>query len=193
LLNRRGLAVLFAVAAAPVAGCRRQAPPPPVASTPPPAAPARRAPREPFTHPLLAQAERAISNEDCSRGALWAVTQQVRGMHKQAAQARAAQKAKRRDPAASCLPPAGEELAKVVRGPLLDRVGGCVGRDGPYDPEWDTVNSAVLSLGVCLDCSRPPEQRGGDCKHAIEAIDRAAKAVQRGAAADSLAQAPRAK
>lgn len=183
--------MLLGLAAASLGGCRRQgapAPPPPVA-----AQVARQAAPQPvpFTHPLLARAERPISNEDCSRGALWALTQEVRALHKEA---HAALKGRKLDPgAASCLPPAGEDVARMVRGPLLEHAGGCVGRDGPYDPEWDTVNSAVLSLGACLDCARTPEQRGGDCKHAIEAVDRAASSVQRASPEQRMAETRSAK
>jgi hypothetical protein len=163
-----------------------------VAPPAPAPAPPRRPPPEPFTHPLLAQAERPISHEDCSRGALWSVAQQIRGMHKEVA--RGVRMARNQGktagaPGGACQPPALEDLAKIVRGPLQERVGGCVGRDGPYDPEWDMVNSGVLSLGVCLDCSRPPEQRAGDCKHALEAIDRAQKAAEKGTVEKRMVQA----
>jgi hypothetical protein len=195
VLERSGLAPLVAAAALAVtfSAChgREEAG---VKSGPaaPPAAAAPRSPTPhalPFTHPMLSQAAPHVAHEDCSKEALWVVAYRLRDVHKKAERARAEAAKKHgrsKTPAPapggpggaatqSCGSPEVDELGRQVRSETLYRVGACVGRDNPLDPEWDMVNSGVLSLGVCLDCSRTPEARAKDCQRALDVIDRADK------------------
>jgi hypothetical protein len=127
----------------------------------------------PFAHPLLAGATTEVTQEDCSRPALSAVVARVLAIEAKAAPA-GHSPAK---PATNegCPSPAAGELSKTLRGELLPRVGGCVARDGPLDPQWDMVNSAVLSLGVCLDCPRPLGERTAQCRRARDVLGQVAR------------------
>lgn len=146
----------------------------------------------PFAHPQLSQAGPNVVHENCTKQALWVVAYQLRDVHRRAERVRADQAKKPKpksklkngpaqanasggEPGLVCPTAEADELSRQVRSETLRRVGACVGRDGPLDPEWDMVNSGVLSLGVCLDCSRAPAARAKDCKTAIDVIDRADK------------------
>jgi hypothetical protein len=128
----------------------------------------------PFAHPLLAGATTEVSHEDCSRPALSAVVGRVLAIEAKAAPSGRAGPPKL-GTGEGCPSSAAGELAKTLRGELLPRVGGCVARDGPLDPQWDMVNSAVLSLGVCLDCPRPLGERTAQCRRARQVLGQAAR------------------
>ena len=78
-------------------------------------------------------------------------------------------------------PPPGAPPSEA-RGRLVDRVAACMSQDGPFDPEWDMVNSSLISLGVCLDCTRPKADRQGRCRSAADVVARAETAVRARAA-----------
>ena|SRR5215471_7470986 len=137
------------------------------APVPPPAAAARRP--EPFTHPLLAEAAVKIVDQDCTAEALAATVGRIRFTTAQAAPlARKRGPAKPR-PEAGCATPEAEPLGAYVR-QLEGRVSACVAKDAPLDAQWDLANSAVLSLGLCLDCARPPEERAARCRRALDIL-----------------------
>jgi hypothetical protein len=144
-------------------------------------APAPRRPvarREPaFSHPLLAGATTEVTHEDCSRPALVTVANRLLAIEAKADPA--ATRGGPKHPSESCPSPVAEETEKIVRGELFTRVGGCVARDGPLDPQWDMVNSAVLSLGVCLDCRRGRDEQATQCRRARDVLLRAAKKTPR--------------
>jgi hypothetical protein len=170
------------------AGCRRGQPAAagtgaaPVTPAPPVVAPARlpAARREPpFTHPLLAGATTAVTHENCSRSALGAVVERAQAIEAKAdpgaggALGSAATGTKHAGGA--CPSPAARETEQMVRGEFLPRVDACVARDGPLDPQWDVVHAAVLSLGVCLDCSRPRAEQAAQCRRARELLAQVAQ------------------
>jgi hypothetical protein len=139
----------------------------------------------PFSHPLFAQAAAPPPHQDCSWDGLRGTIAQIRGVARRAApfEAGGARKpaAARKDEAAAapdCAPPLTAILSRQVKGPMLARVGACVGQDGPLDAEWDLVNSGLLSLDTCLDCARAPAERTAGCKRARESIDRADQATR---------------
>jgi hypothetical protein len=180
---RLALAVAGAVA---WVDCHREAAPVPAVADAT-AAPRRRIARReaPFSHPLLAGATTETTHEDCSRSALAAVVRRAIAIEAKAdpspagrAGSRAASKARA---GASCPSAAAEEAGKVVRGELLTRVGACVAKDGPLDPEWDMVDAAVLALGVCLECRRGTDEQTAQCRRAAEVLERAGKAAAPGA------------
>jgi hypothetical protein len=167
--------VSIALAVGVVLGCHRSAPPTAEVGG---AGGGATAPRTvarhqaPFAHPLLAGATTEVTHEDCSRPALLAVVARTLAIEVEAAPTAPRQRSK---PGTNegCPSPAAADLGKIVRGELLPRVGGCVARDGPLDPEWDMVNSAVLSLGVCLDCRRARDEQVTQCRRAHDVLQRA--------------------
>jgi hypothetical protein len=173
------LAVLAGVAGPGIvagAGCRRSVPPPAVSSEAPVAPrlpPARHEP--PFTHPLLAGATTAVTHENCSRSALGAVVERTQAFELKADPAAGPVGAKRAGGPDACPSPAAAETEKMVRGELLPRVDACIARDGPLDPQWDVVHAAVLSLGVCLDCSRAHDEQAAQCRRARDLLAQVAK------------------
>jgi hypothetical protein len=128
----------------------------------------------PFTHPLLAGATTEVTHEDCSRSALAAVVARALAIEVEAAPAVTRQRSKP-GTSESCPSPSAGDLDTIVRGELLTRVGGCVARDGPLDPQWDMVHSAVLSLGVCLDCRRARDEQVTQCRRAHDVLQRAVR------------------
>jgi hypothetical protein len=198
LSARHGLIAILLFAALPI-GCRRPEANPATAPAIDAAAAAAAAAasmararaasaRVPFVHALLSQAESHVAHEDCSPGALRAVAEQVRDIQRKGASSTTAASHMGSD-ATGCPSAVAEELRPQVKGPLLDRAGACVGRDGPLDAEWDMLNSAVLSLGLCLDCSRAAKERGADCKRSRAVIDRVEKSARK--AASTPAAAPK--
>jgi hypothetical protein len=173
-----GVAGVAIVAIFSGAGCRRSAPPPGASSEAPVAArprlPAARH-EPPFTHPLLAGATTAVTHENCSRSALGVVVERAQTFEVKADPAAGQAGSKRAGGPNACPSPAAAETEKVVRGELLPRVDGCVARDGPLDPQWDVVHAAVLSLGVCLDCTRPHDEQVAQCRRARDLLAQVAK------------------
>jgi hypothetical protein len=129
----------------------------------------------PFTHPLLAGATTAVTHENCSRSALGAVVERAQALEGKAEPAAGRAGSKRAGGASACPSAAAGETEKVVRGELLPRLDGCVARDGPLDSQWDQVHAAVLSLGVCLDCSRPRDEQVAQCRRARELLAQVAQ------------------
>jgi hypothetical protein len=123
----------------------------------------------PFIHALLAQASNSVSHEDCSQPALLRIASQIRDVQK----------------GPVCPAPAAIAAGADVKGALLDRVAACVGRDEPFDAEWDMLNAGVLSLGVCLDCSRPAKARSVDCKRSRDIVDRVERSARKQATGGS--------
>jgi len=174
-----GVAALVAVGAMVGAeGCRRSQPPTAgvagAGGTAPPHRIAVR--REPaFTHPLLARATTEVSHEDCSRPALGAVVARAQAIEVEAAPVPAGHSSSKSGTNRGCPSPSAGALEQVVQGELLTRIGGCVARDGPLDPEWDLLHSAALSLGVCLDCPRSLDERTAQCRRARDVLGRVVK------------------
>lgn len=127
-----------------------------------------------FSHPLLAGATTEVTHEDCSGPALAAVVARALAIEAKADPAGATGPGSKHA-GGSCPSAGAEETGKTVRGELLARVGGCVARDGPLDPQWDMVNSAVLSLGVCLDCRRARQEQVTQCRRAHDVLQRATR------------------
>jgi hypothetical protein len=122
----------------------------------------------PFAHPLLAGATTAVAHENCSRSALGAVVERTQAIEAKSNPAIGGDRSKRGQTV--CPPPAVGETVRMLRGELLPRVDACVARDSPLDPQWDLVHAAVLSLGVCLDCTRPKTERAGQCRRSRELL-----------------------
>ena len=62
-----------------------------------------------------------------------------------------------------------DKLAQAVND-LSARTGACVARDAELDSQWNQLDSAVLALGRCNDCTNPREDRLVGCKRVLELI-----------------------
>jgi len=54
---------------------------------------------------------------------------------------------------------------------------GCVARDSELDSQWNQVQSALVALDGCVDCTRPRAARTTSCQRANELLDAAEKAT----------------
>jgi hypothetical protein len=54
---------------------------------------------------------------------------------------------------------------------------GCVAKDSELDSQWNQVQSAVVALDGCVDCTRPRAARTTSCQRANELLDAANKAT----------------
>jgi hypothetical protein len=156
-----------------VTACRRSEP---VPSAAPPPAPASSAHPEPFVHPQIPSEPVASpqARPECSYGALVPVAARIREAQKLGTRAlEPTKKKKRKDALPRCGTPAQAELEHQVKGELADRVRTCVGQDGPLDPEWNLLESALASLGNCIDCTRMSEGREVDCQRTAARLTQA--------------------
>ena len=53
----------------------------------------------------------------------------------------------------------------------------CVARDSELDSQWNQVQSAVVALDGCVDCTRPRAARATGCQRANELLQAAEKAT----------------
>ena len=53
----------------------------------------------------------------------------------------------------------------------------CVAKDSELDSQWNQVQSAVVALDGCVDCTRPRAARATSCQRANELLDAAQKAT----------------
>ena len=53
---------------------------------------------------------------------------------------------------------------------LSGRTGACVARDAELDSQWNQLDSAVLALGRCNDCTNRRDDRLVGCKRVLELI-----------------------
>jgi len=158
-----------------VIACHRQPPP----SAPAPAAPTPSAPRKQqatlFDHAMLAGSP-ARPRPDCSPEALMAAARHVGELELLASGAFKPAARGKRQPVV-CPTPEGQLVLDEVRGALPDRVSSCMSQDAPFDAEWDMVNSAVIALGACADCTRAKDDRATRCRWVAEQVKRAEQSV----------------
>jgi hypothetical protein len=166
---------LLAVVALGVA-CQKPAPPP---APKPAAAPVLRRPTSTlFDHSLVPDLP-ARPRQDCSPEALMAVARHVGEMENIAVLPFTKPRAKGKlHQETQCPTPEAALVAAEAKGPLPERVSACMSQDGPYDAEWDMVNSAVISLAVCLDCARPKDDRMARCQRVADVVKRAEQTVK---------------
>ncbi|HVV48202.1 MAG TPA: hypothetical protein VHO06_00965 [Polyangia bacterium] len=55
----------------------------------------------------------------------------------------------------------------------------CVALDSELDSQWNQVQSAVMALDACVDCTRPRPARATSCARARELLDAADQATPR--------------
>jgi hypothetical protein len=157
---------------------RKEAPvvPGPPVIPPPPARPSE------FVHPPI-PSEPVIkpARAECSAEALTQVAAHVRELRRRAARAaQATGKTARRE---GCGSPAMTQVAEDVKGPLVDRVRGCVAQDETFDPEWNLLDAAMITLATCADCNRPVKARAPDCNRAADLVGQAEDGAKKRSAA----------
>jgi hypothetical protein len=152
-------------------GCHKTSPPAVPAPLPPPKASATL-----FDHAMLAGTP-ARPRPDCSPQALMAAARHVGELELLASGTFKSRARGKRQPA-GCPTPESQLVIDEVRGALPDRVSSCMSQDAPFDAEWDMVNSAVMALQACVDCTRANDDRGARCRWVAEQVKRAEQSVK---------------
>ena len=152
--------------------------PPPVIIAPP------RFPVAPEAHPVIPPSEEPVTKPAqafCEVRDLGVVAMALRKMQAQALDA-AKRGAKKGDPLA-CRTQAqmSEDEGKLAQAvnDLSARTGACVARDAELDSQWNQLDSAVLALGRCNDCTHPRDDRLIGCKRVMELIASAESSMKK--------------
>ena len=134
-----------------------------------------RFPVAPQAHPVIPPSEEPVAKPAqafCEVRDLGLVAAALRATHKQALDA-ARRGAKKGGPlacrAGDSVDDDGDKLAQAVND-LSARTGACVARDAELDSQWNQLDSAVLALGRCNDCTHPRDDRLIGCKRVLELI-----------------------
>jgi hypothetical protein len=165
-----GAVVVAAVVVLVVRWASAPEPPPAPASILPP-----KFPVAPQAHPVIPPSEEPVAKPAqafCEVRDLGLVAVALRATHKQALDA-ARRGAKKGGPLAcrarDSVDVDGDKLAQAVND-LSARTGACVARDAELDSQWNQLDSAVLALGRCNDCTHPRDDRLTGCKRVLELI-----------------------
>ncbi|HLK90494.1 MAG TPA: hypothetical protein VKZ18_11400 [Polyangia bacterium] len=154
------------------AACHRQPPPAPA---PKPATAA--APKE-FVHPFIPSPQVVKPPEaPCRardlRDLIGAIRQSQRKMLP------AVKKAKADGAPAACRVEAENRRLSAMVDLFTRDASGCVAKDSELDSQWNQLQSAVVALDGCVDCTRPAAARATSCQRAGELLDVAEKATPR--------------
>jgi len=173
-----GAAVVIAAAVAVFAVVRwASAPEPPPPIIKPPSFPVA-----PQAHPVIPPSDEPVTKPAqpfCEVRDLGTVAMAVR-----TAQARAVEVAKRgakRGGSLACRTQGDEnddKLAQAVND-LGARTGACVARDAELDSQWNQLDSAVLALGRCNDCTNRRDDRLVGCQRVLELIGSAEASMKK--------------
>ncbi len=170
--KRRGVpapasaALLLAV----LAGCHRQ--PPPAPARQPPAAAAPKELVHPFIpSPQVVKPAVAPCRARDLRDLVGAVRQAQKMMSP------AVKKAKADGAPDACRAEAENQRASAMVDLFGRDASGCVARDSELDSQWNQLQSAVVALDGCVDCTRPAAARATSCQRARELLDAAEKAT----------------
>jgi hypothetical protein len=175
-----GAAVAIAAAAAVIFVVRwASAPePPPVIIAPP------RFPAAPEAHPVIPPSEDPVTKPAqafCEVRDLGLVAMALRKMQAQALDA--AKRGAKKGAPLTCrkqgqMSEDEDKLAQAVND-LSARTGACVARDAELDSQWNQLDSAVLALGRCNDCTHPRDDRLIGCKRVTELIASAESSMKK--------------
>jgi hypothetical protein len=144
---------------------------------PPPAPPAKVFPaRDPPPHPVIPSEPRVeVPKAFCEARDIFRVGGELRAVQKQANAALA--KASKQGDAPSCHDdPLARDLAGAFNA-LVGRTGACVARDSQLDSQWSQLESAVVALDRCLECTHPRADRQIGCIRILELVTAAEKAT----------------
>ena len=134
---------------------------------PPEAHPFIPSPQEPAPHPPQAF---------CEARDIALVSISLRNAHRAALAA-----AKHGDPKgapATCHTTDGDRELSQAFDNLTKRTGACVSRDSELDAQWAQLDSSVLALGRCIDCTHPRDDREIGCQRMLELVNSAEKSMR---------------
>jgi hypothetical protein len=145
----------------------------------PPAVPvAPQFPKPPEAHPFIPSPEEPVAHQPqafCEARDIALVSISLRNAHKAALAA-----AKHGDPKgapAICHTTDGDRELSQAFDNLTKRTGACVSRDSELDAQWAQLDSSVLALGRCIDCTHPRDDREIGCQRMLELVNSAEKSM----------------
>ena len=151
-----------------------------ITSRAPPAAPvAQSFPKAPETHPVIPSPEEPVAHPPqafCEARDIAMVSISLRAAQK-AALAAAKHGDKKGAPPACHKTDGDRELSQEFDN-LSKRTGACVARDSELDAQWAQLDSSVLALGRCTDCTHPQADRLIGCQRMLELVDAAEKSMR---------------
>jgi hypothetical protein len=136
-------------------------------------------PKPPEMHPVLPPPEDPVAHPPqafCEARDIALVSISLRNAHR-AALAAAKQGDRKGAPASCHASDEGRELSQAFDN-LTKRTGACVARDSELDSQWAQLDSSVLALGRCIDCTHPRDDRVTGCQHMIDLVDAAEKSMR---------------
>ena len=171
-----GVAVAVVVVVAVVRWASAPEPPPPIV--------APRFPVAPEAHPVLPPAPEGEepaakpAQAFCEVRDLGTVAMALRSTQVQVLDA--AKRAAKKGGPVTCRAKADEGETRVVQAvdALGARTGACVARDAELDSQWNQLDSAVLALGLCNDCTHGRDDRLIGCKRVLELIASAERSMK---------------
>jgi hypothetical protein len=152
------------------AGCRREPPPPAPAQQP-----AAAGPKE-FVHPFIPSPQvvkPAVA--PCRARDLHDLVGAVRQFEKKTLPA--VKKAKTDGAPSACHAEAENRRWSSMVDVFARDASGCVAKDSELDSQWNQLQSAVVALDGCVDCTRPAAARVTSCQRAGELLTAAEKAT----------------
>jgi hypothetical protein len=169
--KRRGIIVVLAAALIVAVGTRLHRQPPAPA---PVRAPAAKAPAE-FVHPMIPSppvVKPAVA--PCRARDLHDLVAAIRQSEKKLG--RAVKKGNEAG-APACRAEADNRRGSAMVDLFSRDASSCVAKDSELDSQWNQVQSAVVALDGCVDCTRPRAGRATSCQRANELLDAADKAT----------------
>jgi hypothetical protein len=166
------MVVAIAAAAAIVVTTARKPAPPVV-----PVAP--KFPKPPEAHPVIPSPEEPTAHPPqafCEARDIAMVSISLRAAQKAALAA--AKRADKNGAPPSCHAADGDRGLSQGFDNLSKRTGACVARDSELDSQWAQLDSSVLALGRCIDCTHPQADRLIGCQRMLELVDAAEKSMR---------------
>jgi len=145
--------------------------------TPPPVAPVF--PKPPEAHPVIPSPEEEVQRPAqafCEARDIALVSMSLRNAHRGALAA--AKHGAKNGASASCHATDGDRDLTDAFNNLTKRTGVCVSRDSDLDGQWAQLDSSVLALGRCIDCTHPQADRLTGCQHMIDLVNSAEKSMR---------------
>jgi hypothetical protein len=136
-------------------------------------------PKAPEAHPVIPSPEETAAHPPqafCEARDIALVSISLRNAEKAALGA--AKRADKKGAPATChATEADHELSQAFDN-LSKRTGACVARDSELDSQWAQLDSSVLALGRCIDCTHPQADRLIGCQRMLELVNSAEKSMR---------------
>ncbi|HMF40373.1 MAG TPA: hypothetical protein VKQ32_06755 [Polyangia bacterium] len=136
-------------------------------------------PKPPEAHPVIPSPEEPVARPAqafCEARDIGLVSISLRNAHR-AALAAAKHAAKTGAPASCHTTDEDRDLSDAFNN-LTKRTGACVSRDSELDSQWAQLDSSVLALGRCIDCTHPQADRLTGCQHMLDLVNSAEKSMR---------------